>query len=200
MCFHGTYFCNVSIQRQVYNFIFDAIYLIIVWLYGFSIMHSCTILIICCLCLSYYNMGILAKWGETTYFFSVGYYVMHLFFGVCVSIFFLLWCFCCWSFLIFCYHNLVLFFNRACQSSLIFFVIVKGCFQNVLMGAYVIWLELFNLSKHQHGLIYILVGLLMGFVIYWVFVWRWNNAFTNMEVRKNCPLKWIGQDFYIFIH
>ncbi len=33
-------------------------------------------------------MGILAKWGESTYFFNVSYYVMHLFFDVCVCVFF----------------------------------------------------------------------------------------------------------------
>jgi hypothetical protein len=55
-------------------------------------------------------MGILTKWGESTYFFSVGYYVMHLFFDVCV--------FEGFSFFV---DNLVLFFNRACQSFLFFF-------------------------------------------------------------------------------
>jgi len=33
-------------------------------------------------------MNILTKWGGSIDFLSVGYYVMHLFFGVCVTMFF----------------------------------------------------------------------------------------------------------------
>jgi len=144
------------------------VYLITIWFYGFfnsAFFHDFWSFVV-----FVFHIIIWAYWqnGEKQHiFFSVGYYVMHLFFGVCVVVLFLLRCFCCWSFVIFCYHNLVLFFEEGLSKFFNFFLIVEGCLQYVLMRAYVIWLELFNLSKYQQGLIYILMKLLMGlFVCY----------------------------------
>jgi hypothetical protein len=60
------YFCNASTQRQVCNLLFNGSYLI-----DYLIFQFCMILIACCLCLPFKNMGILTKWGDLMDFLDV---------------------------------------------------------------------------------------------------------------------------------
>ncbi len=127
-------------------------------------MHFCMILIACCLCLSFKNMGGLTKWGDLMNFLDVYYYVIPFFLLFVFDLFVIQ------VFLFFCYFRLV---KIHCSFSNVFWWGLCKLHWNC---------AIYQVSI---GLIYLLVGLLMGLVVYWLFVCLFRDGIMDCWTWKN---------------